>query len=102
MKTILFIVLGLLPALVFRYVILRKPISRVATAGACFGILIYVAILVSSMVERKSQQPGDDAINGPLPILTDLFSQMAKVGIPSVVVSYFILRRGANGPNKGG
>ena len=102
MKTILFIVLGLLPALVFRYVILRKPISRVAAAGACFGILIYVAILVSTMVERKSQQPGDDAINGTLPILTDLFSQMAKVGIPSVVVSYFILRRGANGPNKGG
>lgn len=94
MKTILLIVLGLIPALALRCAILRKPISRTAAAGTCFGILIYIAILVSTNVERKVQQPGDEVINGPLPILTDLVSQMAKVGIPAVVASYLILRRG--------
>jgi hypothetical protein len=95
MKTVSFIVLGLLPALALRYGILRKPISRGATAGACFGILIFVAILVSTNAEEKARQ-SDEVILGPLPILTDLISQMFYAGTPVLVGSYFILRRGAN------
>src|ERR1051326_1623597 len=96
MKTLLLIVLGLLPAFALRYAILRRPISHPATAATCFGILIYVAIMVSSSVEKKFQRPGDDPLAGPLPILTDLVSQMFYVAAPVVVVSYLVLRRGAN------
>jgi len=93
---LLSILLGMVPAVALRFVILRKPISRLAAAGTCFGILIYVAILVTSSVERKFRQPGDEPIMEPLPILTNLVSQMFYVGVPVVVGSYFTLRRGAN------
>ena len=93
---ILSIVLGMIPAVALRFAILRKPISRLATAGTCFGILIYVAILVSNSVEKKYRQPGDEPLMGPLPILTNLVSQMFYVGTPVLIGSYFILRRRAN------
>jgi hypothetical protein len=93
---ILSIVLGMIPAVALRFAMLRKPISRLAAAGTCFGILIYVGILVSTSVERKFRQRGDEPLTGPLPILTDLVSQMFYVGVPVVVGSYFTLRRGAN------
>ncbi len=86
----------MIPAVALRFAILRKPISRLAAAGTCFGILIYVAILVSTSVEKKFRQGGDEPIMGPLPILTNLVSQMFYVGVPVVVGSYFTLRRGAN------
>ncbi len=92
MKIILLIVAGLIPAVALRYAILRRPISLGATAGTCFGILIYVAILVSTSVQRQFQQPGDEGISGPLPILTDLVSAMAKVSLPVVIASFFVLR----------
>jgi len=84
----------MIPAVALRFAILRKPISRLAAAGTCFGILIYVAILVSNSVEKKFRQA--EPIMGPLPILTNLVSQMFYVGVPVVVSSYFTLRRGAN------
>ena len=87
--------LGMIPAVVLRFAILRKPISRAAAAGTCFGILIYVAILVSTSVERGFRQPDDEPLMGPLPILTKLVSQMFYVGVPVLVGSYFTLRRGA-------
>jgi len=91
------IVLGMIPAVALRFAILRKPISRLAAAGTCFGILIYVAILVSTTVEKKFRQGGDEPdVGGPLPILTNLVSQMFYVGVPVVIGSYFTLRRGAN------
>jgi len=93
---ILSIALGMIPAVALRFAILRKPISRLATAGTCFGILIYVAILVSTTVEKKFRQPDDEPLMGPLPILTNLVSQMFYVGVPVVLGSYFTLRRGAN------
>ena len=88
--------LGMIPAVALRFAILRKPISRLAAAGSCFGILIYVAILVTSSVERKFRQPSEEPLMGPLPILTNLVSQMFYVGVPVIVGSYFTLRRGAN------
>jgi hypothetical protein len=88
--------LGMIPAVALRFAILRKPISRLAAAGTCFGILIYVAILVSNSVEKKFRQSGDEPLMGPLPILTNLASQMFYVGVPVLVGSYFTLRRGAN------
>lgn len=93
------ILLGMIPAVALRFAILRKPISRLATAGTCFGILIYVAILVSTSVEKQFRQPDDDPLMGPLPILTNLVSQMFYVGVPVLVGSYFTLRRGANREN---
>ncbi len=92
MKTVLLIVLGLIPAVVLRYAILRKPTSLSAAFGSCFGILIYVGILVSTIVQTKSQRPGDDPMMGPLPILTDLVSMMTKVSVPVLLASFFILR----------
>ena len=86
----------MIPAVALRFAILRKPISRLATVGTCFGILIYVAILVSTSVEKKFRQPDDEPLMGPLPILTNLVSQMFYVGVPVVLGSYFTLRRGAN------
>ena len=88
----------MIPAVALRFAILRKPISRLAAAGTCFGILIYVAILVSTSVEKKFRQTGNEPLMGPLPILTNLVSQMFYVGVPVVVGSYFTLRRGANSP----
>ena len=88
--------LGMIPAVALRFAILRKPISRLAAAITCFGILIYVAILVSTSVEKKFRQPDDEPLMGPLPILTNLVSQMFYVGVPVLVGSYFTLRRGAN------
>jgi len=94
---ILSIVLGMIPAVVLRFAILRKPIPRLAAAATCFGILIYVAILVSSSVEKKFHLEGEEPVlGGPLPILTNLVSQMFYVGVPVIVGSYFTLRRGAN------
>jgi hypothetical protein len=93
---LLSIVLGMIPAVALRFAILRKPISRLAAAGTCFGILIYVAILVSTSVEKKFRRPNEEPIMGPLPILTNLVSQMFYVGVPVMVGSYFTLRRGAN------
>jgi len=86
----------MIPAVALRFAILRKPISRLAAAGTCFGILIYAAILVSNSVEKKFRQAGDEPLMGPLPILTSMVSQMFYVGVPVVVGSYFTLRRGAN------
>jgi hypothetical protein len=97
---ILSILLGMIPAVALRFAILRKPISRLATAGTCFGILIYVAIIVSTSVEKKFRQPDDEPLMGPLPILTNLVSQMFYVGVPVLVGSYFTLRRGANRPDE--
>jgi hypothetical protein len=88
--------LGMIPAVALRFAILRKPISRLASAITCFGILIYVAILVSTTVERKFRQSEDEPLMGPLPILTNLVSQMFYVGVPVIVGSYFTLRLGAN------
>ena len=88
--------LGMIPAVALRFAILRKPISRLAAAVTCFAILIYVAILVSTSVEKKFRQPDDEPLMGPLPILTNLASQMFYVGVPVLVGSYFTLRRGAN------
>jgi hypothetical protein len=93
---IFLILLGMIPAVALRFAILRKPISRLAAAGTCFGIFIYVAILVSTSVEKKFRQPDNEPLMGPLPILTNLVSQMFYVGAPVLVGSYFILRRGAN------
>jgi hypothetical protein len=93
---LLSIVLGMIPAVALRFAILRKPISRLAAAGTCFGILIYVAILVSTSVEKKFRRPNEEPMLGPLPILTNLVSQMFYVGFPVMVGSYFTLRRGAN------
>ena len=90
----------MIPAVALRFAILRKPISRLAAAGTCFGILIYVAILVSTSVEKKFRQRGDEPLMGPLPILTNLVSQMFYVGVPVIVGSYFTLRRGANRPDE--
>ena len=86
----------MIPAVALRFAILRKPISRLAASAACFGILIYVAMLVSTRVEKNVRQNDDDPLMGPLPILTSLVSQMFYVGVPVVVASYFTLRRGAN------
>jgi len=91
----------MIPAVALRFAILRKPISRLAAAGTCFGIWIYVAILVSNSVEKKFHQPDDEPLMGPLPILTNLVSQMFYVGVPVVVGSYFTLRRGANRADAG-
>jgi hypothetical protein len=88
--------LGMIPAVALRFAILRKPISRLAAAGTCFAILIYVALLVSTSVEKKFRQSGDDPLMGPLPILTNLASQMFTVGVPVLAGSWFTLRRGAN------
>ena len=88
--------LGMIPTVALRFAILRKPISRLAAAVTCFAILIYVAILVSTSVEKKFRQPDDEPLMGPLPILTNLASQMFYVGVPVLVGSYFTLRRGAN------
>jgi hypothetical protein len=93
MKTLILIALGLLPAFALRYGILRRRISHPATAATCFGIFIYVAIMVSSSVEKKFQQPADEPLLGPLPILTDLVSQMFRVAVPVVIASYLVLRR---------
>jgi len=98
---ILSILLGMIPAVALRFAILRKPISRLAAAGTCFGILIYVAILVTTSVERKFRQREGEPLMGPLPILTNLVSQMFYVGVPVIVGSFFTLRRGANRPDEG-
>ena len=100
MAVVFLILLGMIPAVTLRFAILRKPISRLAAAGTCFGILIYVAILVTSSVERKFRQPSEEPLMGPLPILTNLVSQMFYVGVPVLVGSYFTLRRGANRPEE--
>jgi len=94
MKTILLIVIGLAPATALRYLILRKPISRVAAAASCFGIFVFVGILVSGAVEKKSQKQSDEEAfaGGPVTILADLAGGLAKVGVPVVVASYIILR----------
>ncbi len=92
----------MIPAVALRFAILRKPISRLAAAGTCFGILIYVAMLVTTTVEKRFRQAGDEPLLGPLPILTNLVSQMSYVGLPVVLGSYFTLRRGANNPDHGG
>src|SRR5881394_1275355 len=96
MAVVFLILLGMIPAVTLRFAILRKPISRLAAAGTCFGILIYAAILVSNSVEKRFRRPDDEPLMGPLPILTNLVSQMFYVGIPVVVGSYFVLRRRAN------
>ena len=101
MATVLSIVLGILPAVALRFAILRKPISRLASAGTCFGILIFVAMLVTTSTERKVRQSSDDPLMGPLPILTDLLSQMFYVGVPVALGSWFTLRRGAYSRNEG-
>ena len=101
MKVVFFIMVGLLPAFVLRYVILRKPISHWATAATCFGILIFLAILVSTSLETTFQQPADGVVMGPLPILTTLVSQMVYAGLPAVAGSYWILRRGGTDADHG-
>src|SRR5438094_6667452 len=101
MPLLIFILLGLLPPIPFRHRILRQAIFHVATAGTCFGILIFVAILVSSDVGKSAKQAAEDVIVGPLPILTRLVSRMFYVGVPVLVGSYFILRRGAGTDDAG-
>ena len=75
--------LGMIPAVALRFAILRKPISRLAAAITCFAILIYVAILVSTSVEKQFRRPDDEPLMGPLPILTkedyDSFKRYAYV-----------------------
>src|SRR5207245_6163452 len=87
----------MIPTVALRFAILRKPISRLAAAGTCFGILIYVAILVTSSVEKKFRQRGDEPLMGPLPILTTLLSQMFYVGVPVLVGSYDSMTRSVHG-----
>ena len=99
MAVVFLILLGMIPAVALRFAMLRKPISRLAAAGTCFGILIYTAILVSNSVEKRFRRPDDDPIMGPLPILTNLASQMFYVGVPVIVGSYLVLRRGAESAN---
>jgi len=97
MKILLLIVIGLVPAAILRYLILRKPMSRIATAASCFGILMGVAVLVSTGVENKSQRQGDEPLaGGPITILANLVGGMVKVGVPVLIASYFILRSGTD------
>jgi len=97
MQTILLIIVGLIPAVAIRYLIVRHPISPLAAAATCFGILISVAILVSTAAEKKSQTTGDEPIaGGPITLLADLVGRMVKVGVPVVIASWFLLRSGVN------
>src|SRR5262245_61467250 len=94
MKTVILIIIVLALAKVLRYLIMRKPISLGATAGTCFGIMLFVVMMVSTTVEKKSQKQGDEEAlaGGPVTILADLAGGMVKVGIPVLVASFFILR----------
>jgi hypothetical protein len=102
MQTILFIIIGLIPAAALRYGLLRRPVSRTAAAGTCFGILIGVATLVSTSVEKKTHKPNEEPIaGGPITVLADLAGGMVKVGVPVVIASWFILRSGAHRDSDG-
>ena len=102
MQTILFIIVGLIPAVAIRYLIVRHPISPSATAATCFGILIGVAILVSTATEKKSHAAGDEPIaGGPITVLADLVGGMVKVGVPVVIASWVILRGGTSRDSEG-
>ncbi len=96
MQTVLLIAGGLALAATLRYLILRRPISRGAALGTCFGILCGVGILVSTIVEKRFRRENEPDTLGPIPILAELVKQMALVGVPVVIVSYFILRRSGN------
>lgn len=102
MQTILFIIVGLIPAVAIRYLIVRHPIPPLAAAATCFGILIGMAILVSTATEKKSQTAGNEPIvGGPITVLADLVGGMVKAGVPVVIASWFILRGGTNRDSEG-
>ena len=97
MQTILFIIVGLIPAVAIRYAIVLHPIPPLAAAATCFGILIGVAILVSTATEKKSQTAGGEpTVGGPITLLADLAGGMVKTGVPVVIASWFLLRRGTD------
>jgi hypothetical protein len=102
MQIILFIIIGLIPAVAIRYVIVRNPMSPLAASATCFAVLVGVAILVSTATEKKSQTAGDEPIaGGPITLLADLVGGMVKVGVPVVIASWFILRGGPNRDSEG-
>ena len=92
MKTLLYIILGLIPAIVVRYAIARKPLEVWPAIGVCLGILLAASIVVTGFVQRQFNQPEQSETFGPIPILTDLVYRMATITLPVTVASFFILR----------
>jgi len=92
MKTILSILVGLIPAACLRYAILRRPLKLWPAVCACFGILIAAAIILMSGTQRRFSAEDNGIVGGPLPILTDFVGRMVTIAVPVIVISFFILR----------
>jgi hypothetical protein len=90
--TILFIILGLIPAAAIRYAIARKPLEVGPAVGVCLGILLAVSIVVTGLVQKQFARPEQQEVAGPIPILADLVYRMATISLPVTVGSFFILR----------
>ena len=90
--TILFIFFGLIPAVVVRYVIARRPLEKGPALSVCFGILLAAVILVTGFVQKQIDKADQQEVIGPIPILTNLVYRMTTIALPVTVASFFILR----------
>ena len=71
------ILIGLIPAALIRWAILRKPTSISVATGICFAILIGMLVILEAMQMKSTTLPG-------------------AVG----ACSFFIVRSGASKPTK--
>jgi hypothetical protein len=92
MKTLLFIALGLLPAVFIRFVMMRRRLEVGPAIGVCLGILLLAAISATSLVERRFTNDVEDQTLGPIPILADFVWRMITIPLPVTVMSFLILR----------
>ncbi len=71
------ILIGLIPAALIRWAILRKPTSIGVAVGICFAVFIGVLLVLEAMHLKSTTLPG-----------------------PVAVCSFYILRWGASKPSK--
>ena len=90
--TVLFIILGLIPSVVIRFVIARRPLGKGPAIGLCLGILLGMSIVVTGSVQRRYAKPEPGEVMGPIPILADWVYAMVSIGLPVAVLSFFVLR----------
>jgi hypothetical protein len=95
LKTLLFILVGLLPAVAIRFALMRRRVAIGPAIGVCLGVLLVSAIVVTSRVQKRFASTGEEQTMGPIPILVEFVAGMFKVALPVTALSFFILRTGS-------
>lgn len=95
MQKILLLAAGLIPAVLLRYVILRRPLEKGPAIGVCCAGLLLITIVLTTIVQKRHANTNPEENLGPIPILADWAGLMGTVALPVLIASYFILRAGA-------